>query len=85
MPVARWRAIARTALVAIAAVAAAVAMLAGWAERTVFQSQEFADRATAALDSPAVRSALADELADGLVQAGVGPLSSFRSVLVPLL
>ena len=85
MSVRRWRAVTRSALVAIAGVAATVAILAGWAERTVFQSQEFADRATAALDSPAVRTALAEELADRLVEAGVGSLSSFRSVLVPLL
>ncbi len=84
-PAGRWRRVASTVLVVLAALSATVGILAGWADRTLFQSQEFADRATAALDSPAVRGVLAEELADRLVESGVGSLSSFRSVLVPLI
>jgi hypothetical protein len=74
-----------TALVAVATVAAIVAVLASWAQRTLFDSQEFADRATVTLRSSAVRRALADVLADRLIASGVADLASFRSVLVPLL
>ena len=84
-PAGRWRRVASTVLVVLAALSAAVGIVAGWADRTLFQSQEFADRATAALDSPAVRGILGEELADRLVESGIGSLSSFRSVLVPLL
>jgi hypothetical protein len=74
-----------TALVVVAALAATVAVLASWAQRTLFDSQEFADRATVTLRSAAVRRALADVVADRLIASGVADLSSFRSVLVPLL
>jgi hypothetical protein len=74
-----------TALVVVATVAAIVAVLASWAERTLFDSPEFADRATVTLRSAPVRQALADVLADRLAASGVADLSSFRSVLVPLL
>jgi hypothetical protein len=74
-----------TALAVVATVAAIVAVLASWAQRTLFDSQEFADRATVTLRSAAVRQALAEVLADRLIASGVADLSSFRSVLVPLL
>jgi hypothetical protein len=74
-----------TALVVVATVAAIVAVLSSWAERTLFDSQEFADRATVTLRSAPVRQALAEELADRLSASAVADLSSFRSVLVPLL
>src|SRR5262249_50130422 len=72
-------------LVGVASVAGFVAILASWAERTLFASDESAARSTIALESPAVRRALAEELTDTLVSAGVANLSSFRTTLVPLL
>jgi hypothetical protein len=81
----RWRCVVASLLVVLAAVSATVGVLAGWAERTLFDKEEFANRATTVLESAAVREVLADQLADRLVEAGVGNLSSFRSVLVPLL
>jgi hypothetical protein len=81
----RWRRVTGSLLVVLAGLAATVGVLAGWAERALFDDREFADRATTVLESAAVRELLAEQLADRLVEAGVGNLSSFRSVLVPLL
>ncbi len=72
-------------LVVVASVALFVAVLAWWSERNLFEADEFADRATVALDSAAVRALLADELADRLVDSGVASLSAYRSALVPIL
>jgi hypothetical protein len=41
----RWRRVAASALVVLAALAATVGVLAGWAERALFHDQDFADRA----------------------------------------
>ena len=76
---------ASVVLAVVAVVASFVAILSWWAERNLFEADEFAARASVALDSAAVRPALAEEIADRLVSSGVASLSSFRTVLVPLI
>ena len=72
-------------LAVLASVALFVAVLSWWTERNLFESDEFADRAVVALDSPAVRTLLAGEIADRLVDSGVASLSAYRSALVPII
>lgn len=72
-------------LVVVASLALFVAVVAWWSERNLFEADEFADRATIALDSPAAREVLANELAARLVESGVASLSAYRSALVPLI
>ena len=69
----------------IGAVALFVAVVGGWAERTVFDSEEFASRSVAALDSASVRHALALELTDEIVAAGPSSLAAYRTALITAL
>ena len=77
----RWKSWASTGCVVVAAVALLIAVLAGWATRTLFDSREFATRSVAALDSAAVRHALAAELTDEIIAVGPPTLESYRPVL----
>ena len=52
-----------------------------WARMTVFDSARFAQRASEMLDSEVVRSALADELTNAIVDSGPSNLASFRTVI----
>lgn len=52
-----------------------------WARVTVFDSARFAQRAEKILDSDAVRTKLADELTDAIVNSGPSNLASFRTVI----
>jgi hypothetical protein len=79
------RRVVSVVLAVVTSVALFVAVLAWWSERNLFESDEFADRATIALDSPAVRTLLADEIANSLVDSGVASLSAYRSALVPII
>lgn len=60
----------------------AVALVFGWAHTTLFNSREFSARATELLDSGAVRSALAERIADQIIRTGPSSLVSYRSVIV---
>jgi hypothetical protein len=72
-------------LAVVASLALFVAVIAWWSERNLFEADEFADRATVALDSPAVRNLLAQEIANRLADSGVASLSAYRSALVPII
>jgi hypothetical protein len=48
---------------------------------TVFDSARFAERAERVLDSQAVRSKLADEITDAIINAGPSNLASFRTLI----
>ena len=52
-----------------------------WARVTVFDSARFAQRAEKILDSDGVRTKLADELTDAIVNSGPSNLASFRTVI----
>ncbi len=52
-----------------------------WARMTVFDSARFAERADHILDSDAVRSELADEFTNAIINAGPSSLASFRTVI----
>jgi len=54
----------------------------GWASDTVFHREEFSKRTVQLLDSSAVRSQLANQLSDEIVEVGPSALVSYRSVLV---
>ena len=52
-----------------------------WTRMTVFDSARFAERAERVLDSQAVRSKLADEITDAIINAGPSNLASFRTII----
>ncbi|MBJ7307902.1 MAG: hypothetical protein JHC63_08560, partial [Acidimicrobiia bacterium] len=52
-----------------------------WTRMTVFDSARFAERAERVLDSQAVRSTLADEITDAIVNTGPSNLASFRTII----
>jgi hypothetical protein len=58
---------AARALLVLAALLLAATIASAYAWRVVFDSEQFADRATAALQDPSVRQAIADRVTDGLV------------------
>ncbi|MBB4660561.1 hypothetical protein [Conexibacter arvalis] len=66
-PGARSRAIASAVLGALGCLCIVVALVAGYARVAVLDSDQFADRAAAALDDPAVREVVADQLTDQVV------------------
>ena len=65
----RGRRIAAPALVVLAAVAVILALVAGYASRALFDPDQFADRAAAALSDEAVSAELATRVTDELVVA----------------
>jgi hypothetical protein len=72
---------ASAVLVPIAAVALALALVAGYADRAVFDSNQFANRAAAALDRPAVKSKVADAITDDVVLKAQADLIGLRPVI----
>ena len=52
-----------------------------WTRMTVFDSARFAERAERVLDSQAVRSKLADEITDAIINTGPSNLASFRTLI----
>ncbi|MTB01903.1 MAG: hypothetical protein F2535_04250, partial [Actinobacteria bacterium] len=52
-----------------------------WTRMTVFDSARFAERAERVLDSQAVRSKLADEITDAIINTGPSNLASFRTII----
>jgi len=52
-----------------------------WTRMTVFDSARFAERAERVLDSQAVRSKLADEITDAIINTGPSNIASFRTII----
>lgn len=71
-----------TALVVAAAVLAVGATVAGYARHAVFNSGQFADRATASLHDSSVRSLVAERLTDGLVLKDEPDLLAARPLII---
>jgi len=71
-----------TALVALACVLLVGAVLAGYARRATFDSDGFANRATAALADENVRTLVADRVTDRLVLANAADLIAARPIIV---
>src|SRR5690606_21843999 len=69
------------ALVVLAVAAAVLALLAGYARRAAVDSDQFANRATAALESDSVRTLVAERVTDQLVLANAGDLLAARPLI----
>jgi uncharacterized membrane protein YdcZ (DUF606 family) len=78
----RWRGVAAVVLVVVGTVSLTSALLVGWAQRTVFDDREFADRTIRVLDSGVVRRALAEEITDQIIENGSTSLASYRTAIV---
>lgn len=63
------------------ALALLIALVAVWTHAAFISSDGFAERATAALDDPAVRTALADRVADAVIEQGSAELVTVRPLL----
>jgi hypothetical protein len=79
-PDARRRSLA-TALVVLAAVLLAAATVAGYAQRALFDSDQFADRASSTLADSSVRSLVADRVTDEVVLRHQADLLSARPII----
>jgi hypothetical protein len=66
---------------AAALVALLLAVVVGYAERALFSSEQFADRAAAALQDDRVRTRVATELTDGVVLANAADLQAARPLI----
>ncbi len=73
---------AATALTVVASILLVGAALAGYAQRALLDSGQFADRATAALRDPAVRDLVGERVTDGLVLKNEPDLQSARPLIV---
>ena len=65
-----WRSIVSTALLAFGAALPLAALVALCVQRDAVDSLGFAERATAELDHPTIRAALADEIVDQILPHG---------------
>jgi len=72
--------VART-LVVLASVAMVLALVAGYARRTVVDSDQFANRATAALNDDNVKSLVADKITDDVVLKNQQDLLAARPII----
>jgi hypothetical protein len=72
---------AATALVVLASLLLFAATLAGYARRTIFDSDRFANRATAALQDSAVRTVIGERVTDQLVLRSEGDLLAARPII----
>ncbi|HET8754856.1 MAG TPA: hypothetical protein VFM58_02545 [Solirubrobacteraceae bacterium] len=70
-----------TGLVVLASLLLFGAALAGYARRAVFDSERFANRATAALQDPAVRSVIGERVTDQLVLRNEADLLAARPII----
>jgi hypothetical protein len=68
-------------LAALTALVLLVAVVAGYANDAFFDSQEFSERATAALDDDAVRSEIATRVTDDIVLSADRDLVAFRPLI----
>lgn len=67
--------------VGAAALTLVLALVAVWTHAAFIRSEGFAERATAALDDPAVRTALAGRVADAVIEQGSAELVTVRPLL----
>jgi hypothetical protein len=70
-----------TALIALSSVLLVGAVIAGYARRAVFHSDNFANRATATLADENVRAVVADRVTDRLVLANAADLTAARPII----
>src|SRR5262245_9750982 len=73
---------AATVLTVVAAILLVGASLAGYAQHALLDSDQFADRATAALRDPAVRNVVGERVTDGLVLRNEPDLQTARPLIV---
>jgi hypothetical protein len=66
------------ALIVVAGVLLPVAVIAGWANTTIYDSEEFSDRVVALLDSSTVRHEMAARLTEQLARGGNQQAVNFR-------
>ena len=77
----RWQRIASLVLVALASLAIALALVAAYARQTTVDSDQFANRATAALRDDSVRSLLAQKITDEVVLENQADLIAARPII----
>jgi hypothetical protein len=77
----RWRRIASHALVVLASVAILLALIAAYARQCAVDSDQFANRATAALRDDSVRSLLAQKITDEVVLKNEADLIAARPII----
>jgi hypothetical protein len=75
------RRVVATALVVLTSVLLAAATLAGYARRALFNSDQFADRASATLRDPSVRTLIGDRVTDRVVLANRTDLLAARPII----
>ncbi len=76
-----WRSPVATTLVVLACISLLGAVVLGYARHAVFNSSQFADRATAALRDDTVRTRLAESVTDGLVLRADADLIAARPLI----
>lgn len=77
----RWRRIASRVLVALASVAILLALVAAYARQATVDSDQFANRATAALEDQSVRSLIAAKVTDEVVLKNQADLVAARPII----
>jgi hypothetical protein len=77
----RGRSVASVALFVAGACLLLGGLLAAWGQRAFFDSRGFAERATAALEKEAIRTALADRIVDQILIHGSAELVAVRPLL----
>jgi hypothetical protein len=77
----RARRIASVVLAALGCICVAAALVAGYVRTTVLDSEQFADRATSALQEPAVRDAIAREITDQAILRADRDLVAIRPLV----
>jgi hypothetical protein len=77
----RWRRLASRALVVLASVAILLALIAAYARQCAVDSDQFANRATAALRDDSVRSLLAQKITDEVVLKNEADLIAARPII----
>jgi hypothetical protein len=77
----RWRLIAARTLVVLASLVAVLGLVAGYARQTVVNSDQFANRATAALRDDSVRSLIAEKITDEVVLKNQADLVAARPII----
>jgi hypothetical protein len=75
------RRVVATALVVLTSVLLAAATLAGYARRALFDSDQFADRATATLQDSSVRTLVGDQVTDRVVLKNQADLLAVRPII----
>ena len=78
---ARRRAATARALVVLAAIFMVLALVAGYARRTIVDSDQFANRATAALRDESVRTVIAERVTDEVVLKRQADLLAARPLI----